>query len=376
MRFLSKFLSLSLVIALLSALAVPAFAAPETDGWGYKDSIETDLGVGETTSYSVSSNYCYIELDELIEFTPEAVALSDAGQLTYAFDFDLSCSTSRTFTRIIEVQFWDVLVRFGEGGGATIIEKMDEMHYVINESNYIVPATTYSYTSGILQVPPGADMVKIIVQADVHTRAHKLGIDYSFSLQEKGSSSMVAANQLFSDVEKSDFFYEPVGHAYQNQYMNGTGATKFSPEKAITRGQFVTALHRLSGEEAQGSHTFTDVEEGSYYEDAVIWANANGIVTGVSDTAFDPDASITREQMAAILYRFAQYKGFDTTAQGDLSAFRDADQVSGYAQEAMIWANQTGLILGKKADLLAPQGIATRGQAVTILYRGAINVFA
>ena len=124
MRFLSKFLSLTLVITLLSSLAVPAFAAPEKDGWGYKDSIETDLGVGETTSYSVSSNYCYIELDELIEFTPEAVELSDAGQLTYAFDFDLSCSTSRTFTRIIEVQFWNVLMRFGEGGGASIIEKI------------------------------------------------------------------------------------------------------------------------------------------------------------------------------------------------------------------------------------------------------------
>ena len=376
MRFLSKFLSLTLVITLLSSLAVPAFAAPEKDGWGYKDSIETDLGVGETTSYSVSSNYCYIELDELIEFTPDAVELSDAGQLTYAFDFDLSCSTSRTFTRIIEVQFWNVLMRFGEGGGASIIEKMDEMHYVVNDTNYIVPATTYSYTSGVLQVPTGADMVKIVVKAEVPTRAHKLGIDYSFSLQDMGASSMVAANQLFSDVEKSDFFYEPVGHAYQNQYMNGTGATKFSPEQAITRGQFVTALHRFSGEEAQGSHTFTDVEEGSYYENAVLWATANGIVTGVSDTAFDPNASITREQMAAILHRYAQYKGFDTTAEGDLSTFRDADQVNDYAQDALIWANQAGLILGKKADLLDPQGIATRGQAVTILYRGAINVFA
>ena len=189
-------------------------------------------------------------------------------------------------------------------------------------------------------------------------------------------TTVAGAHEIYSDVKEQDYFCDSVGFVCQNQYMIGISDTRFAPEAPITRGQFVTTLQRLAGEKIESSHHFTDVEAGSYYEDAVIWATGNGIVNGVSDTAFDPNAPITREQMAAILFRYAQYQGIDTAVEGDLSAFADADAVSDYAAEAMIWANQTGLILGKKADILDPQGMATRGQTAVILHRAATNLFS
>ena len=136
----------------------------------------------------------------------------------------------------------------------------------------------------------------------------------------------------------------------------------------------VTILHRLSGSPAGGSSNFTDVATDMYYADAVAWAAANGVVEGYSDGRFGPDDTITREQMAVILSRYAQYKRYNTGARVSLSTYGDAAQVSPYALEAMQWARAEGLITGTDANLLLPGGNATRVQIAAILMRFCENI--
>ena len=173
----------------------------------------------------------------------------------------------------------------------------------------------------------------------------------------------------FTDVADGAWYAEAVQYVYENGMMNGVSATSFGPDETTTRGMIVTMLHRLEGEPAAEASDFADVAAGMYYADAVDWAAANGIVTGVSDSAFAPGSAITREQLAAILYRYAQYKGYDVSASADLGAYADAAQVSAYATAAMQWANASGLITGETSTTLNPQGSATRAQVATILMR-------
>ena len=174
---------------------------------------------------------------------------------------------------------------------------------------------------------------------------------------------------LFADVPASAWYADAVQYVFDNGMMNGTSATQFSPDGTTTRGMIVTILHRLEGEPAAAASSFTDVAAGSYYEDAVNWAAANGIVNGVSETSFAPNTAITREQMAAILYRYAQFKGYDVSTSGSLGGYADASDISAYAATAMQWANGEGLINGVTDTTLDPQGSATRAQVATILMR-------
>ena len=163
---------------------------------------------------------------------------------------------------------------------------------------------------------------------------------------------------------------ETILEAVYRGLFNGVSSDLFDPDSAITRAMFVTVLYRMDGQPAVDQKAgFTDVAEGSYYAAAVDWAAKNGIVNGVSETSFDPDAAITREQMAAILYRYAAYWELDVSAEADLSAYEDASSVSAYAQAAMQWAVANGVINGTSATTLEPAGTATRAQAATVLVR-------
>ena len=178
----------------------------------------------------------------------------------------------------------------------------------------------------------------------------------------------------FTDVSTSDWFYSDVMFVYENGLFSGTDSRSFSPNASMTRAMLVTVLYRLEGEPAgTGSSSFSDVRSGSYYEKAVAWAAANGIVTGTGSTSFSPDAKVTREQLAAILYRYAQYKKLDTDAGAKLDSFSDAGNVSGYASEALSWAVSEGLINGASGRLM-PKGDATRAQVAAILHRFVENV--
>lgn len=178
----------------------------------------------------------------------------------------------------------------------------------------------------------------------------------------------------FGDVSDSAWYAEAVRYVYENGMMNGISANSFGPNATTNRAMIVTILYRLENTPAASSSNFTDVAAGSYYADAVNWAAANGIVNGVSATSFAPNTAVTREQMSAILYRYAQLKGYDVTASGSLNGYADASQTSSYAVAAMQWANAEGLISGISSTVLDPQGSATRAQVATILMRFCENI--
>ena len=191
---------------------------------------------------------------------------------------------------------------------------------------------------------------------------------YSVVNKDKG---MTTYSKLpFSDVRIADWFYNDVKYVYEKGMMAGTAADVFAPNATTTRAMIVTILYRLEGSPAvTGTNAFVDVPAGQWYTDAVNWAAANQIVKGTSATTFAPNDSITREQMAAILYRYAQYKGYDVTKKADLSGYSDNGQVSAYAKDALAWANAAKLINGVTNTTLAPQGNATRAQVSAILHR-------
>ena len=191
------------------------------------------------------------------------------------------------------------------------------------------------------------------------------------------SATFVAESEQelpFTDVASSEWYYEAVQYVYNNELMNGMSATTFEPNSTTTRGMIVTMLYRLENEPTAASAGFSDVAEGQWYTDAVNWAAANNIVNGYGDDQFGPTDTITREQMMAILYRYAQYKGYDVTASADLSAYTDAANISSYAVSAMQWAVGEGLINGITDTTLVPGGSATRAQVAAILMRFCENV--
>ena len=178
----------------------------------------------------------------------------------------------------------------------------------------------------------------------------------------------------FTDVRESDWFYDDVVFAYENGLFSGTSDTTFSPNTSMTRAMLVTVLYRLEGQPAvNGRSGFSDVQYNGYYEDAVTWAADNGIVNGTSTTMFSPNANVTREQMAAILYRYAQYKKYNTAASSSLNSFSDHTSVSGYAEASLQWSVAEKLVNGSNGKLM-PTGNASRAQVAAILHRFAENV--
>lgn len=174
----------------------------------------------------------------------------------------------------------------------------------------------------------------------------------------------------FSDVSSGDWFYEAIRYVTENGLMNGTGSGTFAPNATITRGMLITILYRLDGEPAaSGSCPFTDIPFGIYCEKAATWAAANGIISGYGDGRFGPNNAVTREQLAVILYRYAQYKGYDLSGSADLTGFTDQGTVGSIARPAMAWANGNGLINGTAGGALAPKDTATRAQTAMILMR-------
>ena len=175
----------------------------------------------------------------------------------------------------------------------------------------------------------------------------------------------------FDDVDVDDWFYDAVEYAYENDLMNGVSSDEFDPNGTLTRGMMVTVLYRLEGEpESRADLPFEDVEPGTWYTEAVRWAVDEGIVLGTTDTTYEPDAMITREQLATMLYRYAAYKDYDTTQGGmAIREFADYEDISDWALEGLDWAVNAELVNGKENNLLDPTGSATRAETATLLMR-------
>lgn len=200
---------------------------------------------------------------------------------------------------------------------------------------------------------------------------------------EQDWSSDARPSRIFTDVKAKSWYRTAVDFALENKLFNGTSPTTFSPDDTMTRSMLVTVLYRMAGSPAvSGTTRFTDVKSGKFYTKAVLWASQKGIVEGVSDTMFDPDGFITREQLAVVLYRYATVFKKLYTAPNNTEAYgySDSDQISGYAKKAMLWAIQNGIITGsgsiESGYCLYPKGQASRAEVATILMRYVKNALA
>ena len=214
---------------------------------------------------------------------------------------------------------------------------------------------------------------------DVKVNGKSVGAVTTYTIDKLTVSSRIEVEFTdgklpFTDVHETDWFYNDVLFVYEEGLFAGTSDTTFSPNTSMTRAMLVTVLYRLEGQPAvNGRSGFSDVQYNGYYEDAVTWAADNGIVNGISTSTFSPNANVTREQMAAILYRYAQYKKYNTAASSSLNSFSDHTSVSGYAVASLQWSVAEKLVNGSNGKLM-PTGNASRAQVAAILHRFAENV--
>lgn len=208
---------------------------------------------------------------------------------------------------------------------------------------------------------------------------------YTFTMPDRAITVKVSFQKIdeesaelsFLDVKDTDWFYEGIKYVYEKGIMKGTSETTFGANDTTTRGMIVTILYRLENEPQTNGGKFTDVEDGAYYTNAINWAAANGIVNGYTETTFQPNDMITREQLAAILFRYAAYKGYNITTKLDLEHYPDIANISDYAKETMEWAVGTKLLNGTdsaQGTVLEPQAKATRGQVAVIFMRLEENI--
>ena len=277
-----------------------------------------------------------VELTTLPAPVVSAAALSDdAIQLTW-----------QAVENAVEYQLFEY---DQETGLVRMLDRTGDTSYTVSG---LTPDTAYSY----------------IVQPFSYT-----AIGDNVSAEYRVTATTLSAGEAlppaFADVAPDAWYADAVRYVSERGLMSGTGDAAFSPDDTTTRGMVVTILWRLDGSPAWTTASgFSDVEESAYYAEAVGWASANGIVGGYDNETFGPGDPITREQMAAILYRFAQTQGWDTTASADLSSYTDASQISAYALTALQWANGAGLIAGSGGAIL-PGDSATRAQVAAILMR-------
>lgn len=197
--------------------------------------------------------------------------------------------------------------------------------------------------------------------------AVKVGVSYVKATETPSKTT-------FNDVSANDWFASAVDYVTGKGMMNGTADNTFSPKANTTRGMVVTVLYRLENQPSTSAASFTDVASGAYYANAVAWANANGIVSGYGSGKFGPNDKVTREQLAAILYRYAQYKKYDVSGANSLDGYTDVQSVSSYAVPALQWANAAGVVTGKSGSKLDPKGYATRAEVAAMLMRFCENV--
>ncbi len=239
----------------------------------------------------------------------------------------------------------------------------------------------YDYTiylqPNVYTVEAGHKLALVIYTYEPSMRSSDYTADYSITIDNTATYASIpvtsvpdSTDLIFTDVSVADWFYESVMYVVNNGIMNGVDYGVFAPADSTTRAMLVTMLYRMEGEpEVTGENIFTDVADGTWYTDAVIWASENGIVDGVADDLFAPTASITREQIATLLYRYAEYKGYDLVEGADITGWADYSAIGDWALEAMSWANAAGLINGRSDTELAPTGTAIRCEVAAILMR-------
>ena len=274
----------------------------------------------------------------------------------------------------------------GGGGGSAVTEYAVTVSTADNGSVAVSPKNAEKGDTVTVTVTPDEGYVLeslTVTDKDGDKVSTTKGEDGKYTFTMPGSTVTVKAvfaeegtvSELpFEDVKVEQWFYEAVKYVYDNELMNGISATEFNPNGLLTRGTIAQVLFNLEGADADAAAVFDDVPADAWFADAVNWAAANNIVTGYGDGTFGPDNNITREQMAAILYRYAQFKGYDVSAKGDLTAFTDGDNVSEWATDALAWCVGAKLINGRDNGTVDATGTATRAEIAQIFMNLCENI--
>ena len=340
------------------------------------------IGVSPYGNYVVTKDITGAELKEIMETSLEiqsqCIAAKDSG------DNDAWPQSSGSY-----LQFGGMTVTYDpdkEAGNRVLSIKVqgepldEEELYTVATNNYVAVSSYYSQLANAEETGQFTACDEILVrffkQSDEEI-AKSINSERLFNQAAENTTAADKPNEtlsnIFVDVPENAWYYNSVKYVFENGLMSGISETEFAPEMDITRAMFVTVLYRAAGapdmsEEIWG-YPFEDVDAESWYGAAVYWARNNDIVQGYSDEKFAPDELVTREQIAAIMQRYAQFKGIDTDEIGDLAQFTDAEKISDWAQNNVVWAVGKGLLTGKGNGVLDPLGNATRAEVAAMLQR-------
>lgn len=273
------------------------------------------------------------------------------------------------------VFFWDL--EFDTNGGSKIDTVTEWEYSTIDLDEYVPEKEGYKFVGWYADkdFDKKIDEVYLTQDTTVYAKWEKIAEEVP---EEPDETEEIKETETisFKDVKERDWFYEAVSYAVENGLMSGMSEDIFAPNTPLTREMLAVVLYNVEGQpEGTGVNPFTDVKADIWYTDAILWANENGIVAGYDNSAYGVGDLITREQFATILYRYAQFKGYDTT-QGGMAVreFSDYENISDYARPAMAWAVNAGIMGGMDDGTLMPQGKATRAEAATMLMNFCENM--
>lgn len=339
----------------------------------YKDvAADTKVTVAKTIKFEVATNEKTFAKENIVAGANTTVKVTgDVSPYTYEFTYTKPSSGSSGGSSSGKTTY-KVTTSAVNNGGVNASPSSAEKGATIT----ITLSPDKGYKLDKLTVTDGSGKtVSTVKKSDtVYTftmpaSAVKVGVSYVKATETPSETK-------FNDVSANDWFASAVDYVTGKGMMNGTAENTFSPKANTTRGMVVTVLYRLENQPSTSAASFTDVASGAYYANAVAWANANGIVSGYGSGKFGPNDKVTREQLAAILYRYAQYKKYDVSVGEDTNilSYNDAQSISTYAIPAIQWACGAGVVTGKSGSKLDPKGNATRAEVAAMLMRFCENV--
>ena len=337
----------------------------------YVDS-ETSEVVRNISIGRIDKSYTTVDLDRLASAPDGYDILGDSFPITFETN-DYKIARATVPVKKNDLRKAGILsVRFVTGDNGYFREigsvEIDLINFAVNTSESSIPVRLSDVSN---YIPSGYEAYGYTLDSIIYRAlAHPLSYspyDYLDLIVEKKLDQI-----SFSDVTSLDWFYNSVKYVYDNGLMTGLNETTFGPYENLARAQFAVILHRMNGSpDMEYTNKFPDVADNQWYTDAILWANEAGVVGGYTDTGkFGPGDNINREQMAVMMYRYANYLGYDTSARADISKYTDAGNVNEFAKEAMSWAVGEGIITGKYNETqLDPQGNASRAECATIIMR-------
>lgn len=333
--------------------------------------VNTKATVAKTIKFTVDTNEKTFAKENIVAGANTTVKVTgDASPYTYEFTYTKPSSGGSSGGSSSGKTTYKVTTSAVNNGGVNASPSSAEKGAAIT----ITLSPDKGYKLDKLTVTDGSGKtVSTVKKSDtVYTftmpaSAVKVGVSYVKATETPSETK-------FNDVSANDWFASAVDYVTGKGMMNGTADNTFSPKANTTRGMVVTVLYRLENQPSTSAASFTDVASGAYYANAVAWANANGIVSGYGSGKFGPNDKVTREQLAAILYRYAQYKKYDVSGANSLDGYTDVQSVSSYAVPALQWANAAGVVTGKSGSKLDPKGNATRAEVAAMLMRFCENV--